>query len=104
MEEERTLEPLSKEEIMSNLKKLTGWEYRDNKILKQFQFKNFQDSLDFINKLVPFCNKIDHHPDIHIYYSKVTFELTRYSIGGKVTERDFTVAEKIEELYKTWPK
>ncbi len=101
MEEAKDLVPLSKSEILKNLKSLAGWEYRENKILKQFEFKDFQDALEFINRLAPFCNKIDHHPDVHIYFRKVTFELTRYSIGGKVTLRDFTVARGIERLYKS---
>lgn len=94
------LAPLSESEIKEKLKDFTGWEYRDNKILKQFEFESFSDALDFINRVAPFCNKIDHHPDIHIYYRKVTFELTRYSIGGKVTGRDFKVAAEIERLFK----
>ena len=98
------LNPLLGKVIEKKLKDFPGWEFRDNKLIKQFQFKDFSDVLDFLNKLIPYCNKLDHHPDVHIYFRKVTFELTRYSIGGKVTARDFDVARKIETLYKNWPK
>ena len=53
----------------------------------------------FINKLAFFSEKINHHPDIHIYYTKIKFDLQSLDIGGKVTERDFTVAKKIEQIY-----
>jgi 4a-hydroxytetrahydrobiopterin dehydratase len=99
-EEAKDLQPLSESEIASRLKDFPGWEYKENKLVKTLHFKDFSEGLDFLNKLIPFCNKIDHHPDVHIYFRKWIFELTRYSIGGKVTARDFTVAKKIEELCK----
>jgi pterin-4a-carbinolamine dehydratase len=43
---------------------------------------------------------VDHHPDICIAYGEVTFELTRYDLGGKVTDRDVEVAKKISSVYR----
>jgi len=102
MEEDKDLKPLSKDEIENKLKNFKGWEYRDNKITKSFKFRSFTDSVVFVNSLVVFCNSIDHHPDIHIFYTKITFDLTRFSVGSKVTQRDFTVAKKIEDLYELY--
>jgi len=90
---------LTKEEIIKNLEDLPEWTFNNNKISKEFKFKTFSNALDFINKLAPFCNKIDHHPDIHIFYTKILFELQRFSVGGKVTPRDFIVAKEIERLF-----
>jgi len=90
---------LDESEIQKRLKNFPGWGYKDNKIKKEFKFRNFMDSLVFVIRLAPFCEAIDHHPDVHIFYSKVLFELQRYDIGGKVTDRDFKVAEQIEKLY-----
>lgn len=86
-------------EINENLKDLPGWEYKDNKISKEFEFKDFMDSLVFVVRLAPFCEANDHHPDIHIFYSKILFELQRFDVGGKVTDKDFLVAHEIERLY-----
>jgi 4a-hydroxytetrahydrobiopterin dehydratase len=94
------LQPLSNQEISEKLKGLPGWKYVDNKISKEFEFPTFIDGLLFINKLAFFSEKIDHHPDIHIFYNKIRFELQRFDIGGKVTERDFTIAKKIEEMFR----
>ncbi len=91
---------MTEKDIKLRLKDFPGWKYKDKTLIKKFQFKDFSDGLDLLNKLIPFCNKIDHHPNVHIYFRSWIFELTRYSVGGKVTERDFTVAKKIEELYK----
>lgn len=91
--------PLSEDEIREKLKKLPGWEYDDDKIKKQFKFNDFMDSLGFVIKMAPFFEKMDHHPDTHIFYSKVLFELQRFDVGGKVTDKDIEVASEIERMY-----
>ncbi len=91
---------LSKKEIGQELSGLPGWAYKKNKISKKFEFKDFMDSLNFVNKLAPYCDGVDHHPDVHIFYNKVLFELQRFDVGGKVTNKDFMVARKIERLYQ----
>ena len=98
------IKPLSEEDIATKLEKLPGWIYADNKIGKQFEFKDFKAALVFVNELGAFSEKVDHHPDIHIYYNKVCFELQRFDIGGKVTDRDFTVAHEIERMYGVRPE
>ncbi len=96
---DQDLTPLTNSEIEEKLKDFPGWKFSDNKISKEFQFESFTAAIDFVKELAPFCNNIDHHPDIHIYYKKIVFELQRFSVGGKVTQRDFTVAREIERLY-----
>ncbi len=90
---------LTQEQIESELKTLPGWKYENDKIAKQFEFKDFMDSLHFINVLAPFFEQNDHHPDTHIFYSKVFFELQRFDVGGKVTDKDIVIAREIERLY-----
>ena len=90
---------LSGEQIKEGLKALPGWQFANDKISKQFEFKDFMDSLGFINQLAPSFEKMDHHPDTTIMYSKVKFELQRFDIGDKVTDRDLEVATEIEKEY-----
>ena len=90
---------LSQEEVDEQLKDIPGWAYANDKISKEFQFKDFLAALDFVNNLAPFCEANDHHPDIHIFYNKILFELQRFDIGGKVTDKDFLVAREIEKIY-----
>lgn len=90
---------LSNTEINEELKRLPGWDFFENKIKKEFQFADFMAALSFVNKLAPFFEENDHHPDIHIFYNKILFELQRYDVGGKVTDKDILTAHKIEELY-----
>lgn len=91
---------LSPIEIDRELVSLPGWQLEAGKrIKKTFQFDTFGDGIKFISEMVPFYNELDHHPDIKINYKKVTFELTRYDIGEKLTDLDFKVAREIEKNY-----
>jgi 4a-hydroxytetrahydrobiopterin dehydratase len=92
---------LSDEEVMEGLKNLPGWKFANNKISKEFEFKDFADSLNFVNKMAPTFNKIDHHPDTHIMYNKVLFELQRFDVGEKVTDLDLLIAQEIEKTYSS---
>ena len=69
------------------------------KMTKEYQFKDFSEAVSFVNKLAPYCNEINHHPDIHIYYNKIIFDLKTHDAGGKVTEKDYLLAKEIERLY-----
>lgn len=99
METAPDLQVLNQAQIEKKLKEVPGWTFANDKISKTFLFPSFEEAINLINELQPFSDRIDHHPDIHIYYKKIIFELQRFSVGGKVTERDFTVAKKIERLY-----
>ncbi len=92
-------QPLDETAINDMLTKLTvAWDLVDNKkIRRTFQFADFVQSMDFVNKVAGIANAENHHPDIHILYNKVTLELSTHSVGG-LSENDFILAAKIEQL------
>lgn len=99
-----TIKPYSEAEIRDELKKMPEWQYAHNKISETLSFKDFLDALGFINEAAKIFEAEKHHADMQIAYNNVTFELQRFDIGGKVTNLDFKVARKIDELFKSWPK
>jgi len=88
---------LSENEITEKLASLEGWGQEGNQIAKQFKFKNFIQSIGFVNKVAILAERVDHHPDILIEYSKVTITLSTHSEGG-LTEKDFNLASEIQEV------
>ncbi|MEQ9619367.1 MAG: 4a-hydroxytetrahydrobiopterin dehydratase [Deltaproteobacteria bacterium] len=88
---------LSEEKIREELEDLEGWEQKGNEIAKQFKFKNFVESVGFVNKTAILAEKADHHPDILIQYNKVNLTLSTHSEGG-LTEKDFNLAHEIEKV------
>ena len=80
--------------------RLTGWKLSKNRLLRTFEFRNFVHSLSFVNSLVAYFETVDHHPDVRVAYGEVTFELTTYDAGGRITDRDVGVAKKISSEYR----
>lgn len=91
---------LNLDQINSNLKNLNEWNYENDSITKQFRFKDFIEALSFVNTVGLEAEKMDHHPDILIFaWNKVKISISTHSASG-VTEKDFTLAQKIEERIK----
>jgi 4a-hydroxytetrahydrobiopterin dehydratase len=87
---------LSENEINEGLFGLEGWRQEENQIVKQFKFKNFVESMGFVTKVAILAERVDHHPDILIEYSKVTITLSTHSEGG-LTQKDFNLASEIQK-------
>ncbi len=91
---------LTDQQILNYLKSLKNWIYVNNSISKEFEFKDFIQAMSFVNSVALEAEKSDHHPDILIYgWNKVKINISTHSAGG-VTEKDFQLAEKIEERLK----
>ncbi|HLK86988.1 MAG TPA: 4a-hydroxytetrahydrobiopterin dehydratase [Candidatus Binataceae bacterium] len=90
---------LEKPEIERRLHQLPGWEYRDNAIAKLYRFGEFMDGIEFLNKVAALAEAADHHPDVRINYTRVTFSCATHDQGG-VTEKDFKLAAQIEDAFK----
>lgn len=88
---------LSRQEIESQVRQLSGWTLEDKKIRSICKFKDFIEAVDFVNKLVEPAEKLGHHPDIAISYNRVTIDLTTHDAGG-LTEKDFVLAQQISRL------
>lgn len=90
---------LTSEEIQTYLSELgSSWECLDSKkIQKKFSFSDFLAAMKFVHSVADIAEQEGHHPDIHIFYNKVTIELSTHSIGG-LSENDFIVAAKIDAI------
>ena len=69
----------------------------EKRIQYEFKFKNFKEAIKFVNKVADLAESEGHHPDIQIHWNKVLIELWTHAIGG-LSENDFIVASKIEQL------
>jgi 4a-hydroxytetrahydrobiopterin dehydratase len=88
---------LSTSEVDQALQKLPGWSRRGEAIERVFQFENFLEAMEFVNKIAVAAEASNHHPDILINYNKVTLGLVSHDSGG-VTQRDISMAGKINEV------
>ena len=88
---------LSDEEIDDRLSGLEGWERDGDGIRRTFELGDFKGSVDFVNRLTPEAEEMNHHPDLEISWSKVTVSVTTHSEGG-LTGNDFELAGRIDGL------
>ncbi|MGO9800127.1 MAG: 4a-hydroxytetrahydrobiopterin dehydratase [Candidatus Binatus sp.] len=86
---------LNPEQIAEKLNALPGWEYKNNAIGKTFKFKEYLHGIEFVQKVAEIAEAADHHPDITINYTRVTFACSTHDAGG-VTDKDFKLADNIE--------
>lgn len=88
---------LSAAELTEKLSEINSWERKDEKIYKRYNFKNFAESLDFVNKIAEIAEAQDHHPDITFGWGYAEIYLTTHDAGG-ITVNDIIVAKKIDAL------
>ena len=88
---------LENEEIESRLGQLAGWSHKGDAITKEFDNGDFKGSVDFVNRLTPEAEAMNHHPDLEISWATVKVTVTTHSEGG-LTAGDFELAGRIDAL------
>jgi 4a-hydroxytetrahydrobiopterin dehydratase len=92
---------LSNDEIESKIADLdNGWELKDGKIVKSFQFTSFMDAIEFVNEIARIAERLDHHPIITINWKTVKLSLKSFDVDA-ITKRDIGLAEEIEKVSKS---
>ncbi len=98
--------PLSSSKAKKYLDQVPGWQLAGdgNSISSQFMMKDFMSAVAFIDQIAQIAEAEDHHPDLHLTgYRKLRVELTTHSIGG-LSQNDFILAAKINQLPKELKK
>lgn len=88
---------LSEQQVAQQIETLPDWTLEGKELRRTFQFKNFVEAIDFVNRLVEPAETAGHHPDLAVSYNKVTVSLTTHDAGG-LTQKDFDLAKTISQL------
>ena len=88
-------ELLSDIAIQRELGGLAGWSRRGDALTRTYQFRNFAQSMEFVNRVAGLAESADHHPDIDIRYTKIRVALSTHDAGG-ITASDAKLASIIE--------
>lgn len=89
---------LTKFDIEQELKSLSGWKFENDKIRKEYEFKNFSEALGFIVRIGIEAEKQAHHPELFNVYNTVRIALSTHDAGDKVTQKDIDLAKAINNL------
>lgn len=90
----------TREEAQQQLETLQDWRLTEDgqRIRKDWTVKDFDAAIEFFNQVAKLAEDEGHHPDLHLQgYRNVAIELWTHAIGG-LSENDFIVAAKIDEL------
>lgn len=88
---------LSEAEIQAKLENLPGWSLQDGKLHRQFQFRSFVEAFGWMSSVALVAESMGHHPEWSNVYNRVRVDLTTHDAGG-ITELDFTLAQRMNEL------
>ena len=88
---------LTEGEIKEKLASAPGWNYKIDRIEKKYEFSDFKEAIEFVNKVGEMCAYVGHNPIIGINNNKVVLSLTTKDDGG-VTSSDIMIAERIDML------
>ncbi len=89
--------PLDPDSIQSLLQVFPGWGQQDGEIVKTFSFKNYYQTVAFVNAVAWLAHREDHHPEMTFGYKTCTVRYSTHSVGG-LSENDFICAAKVDAL------
>ena len=90
---------LSENELHQALRTLPGWAAQQDKLCKQFEFKDFVEAFGFMTSVALIAEAMIHHPEWSNVYNRVEFTLWTHTHSG-ITNLDADLAQKIEALAK----
>jgi 4a-hydroxytetrahydrobiopterin dehydratase len=90
--------PLKPPQVEQLLAQLHGWQFKDGVITKTYEFKNYYQTMAFVNAAGWISHREDHHPDMTVGYGKCKVDYSTHAIGG-LSENDFICAAKLDALF-----
>ena len=93
------VKPLTQEEAQDLLSQLEKWALNESatEMSRTFKFKNYYETMAFVNAVAWIAHHEDHHPDLEVGYSRCLVRYSTHAIGG-LSENDFICAAKIDAL------
>jgi 4a-hydroxytetrahydrobiopterin dehydratase len=80
-----------------------GWSGSTEEVRRSIEFADFPTAVEFVNRLAPICEELDHHPDLALRWRWVDVVLSTHSAGG-VTELDLVLAGHVDEVAAGLPQ
>ena len=92
------VEPLSQKEIEDRLADLPGWSLDGDRLTRSYRLGSHFAAAAMVVHIARVQEELDHHSDLTLGYHTVSLSVHTHSAGGAVTEKDFELARKVEDL------
>jgi 4a-hydroxytetrahydrobiopterin dehydratase len=90
--------PLTDAQVRPMLKGLQGWEREGKGIAKTYKFRNYYETMAFVNAAAWISHREDHHPDMLVKWGECRVSYWTHAIDG-LSENDFICAAKLDALF-----
>jgi 4a-hydroxytetrahydrobiopterin dehydratase len=90
---------LSEVAVAALLPHVAGWAVIDGKLQTSFTFRNYYETIAFVNALAWVSHQQDHHPELMVSYKMCVVSYNTHSAGGALSNNDFICAAKLSALY-----
>ncbi|MFE8948816.1 4a-hydroxytetrahydrobiopterin dehydratase [Streptomyces sp. NPDC003233] len=92
------VEPLSQKEIEDRLAELPGWSVDDGRLTRSYRLGSHVAAAALVMHIAAVQDELDHHSDLTLGYNTVSLSVNTHSAGGAVTEKDFDLARRVEDI------
>ena len=89
---------MSEADVDAQLSVLDDWVFDGDALMKTYRFKNYYETIAFVNALAYIVHREDHHPDLHVGYNRCVVRYNTHSVKG-ISENDFISAAKADAVY-----
>ncbi|MEU6572475.1 4a-hydroxytetrahydrobiopterin dehydratase [Streptomyces sp. NPDC046805] len=90
--------PLSQQEIEDRLAELPGWSLEGDRIARSYRLGSHSAATAMVVHIAQVQEELDHHSELTLGYNTVSLTMNTHSVGGAVTEKDFELARRVEDL------
>lgn len=100
---QHTLDALAAERLPEYFAATPGWALDGARIVKTFEFKNYYETLAFINAIAYVIHAEDHHPELVVTYNRCVIRFDTHTVNaskGGISENDFICAAKVDGIYQ----
>ncbi|MFD5794303.1 4a-hydroxytetrahydrobiopterin dehydratase [Streptomyces diastatochromogenes] len=92
------VEPLSQKEIEDRLAELPGWSVEGDRLTRTYRLGSHFAAAALVVHIARIQDELDHHSDLTLGYNTVSLSVNTHSAGGAVTEKDFALARRVEDI------
>ncbi|MEV8019958.1 4a-hydroxytetrahydrobiopterin dehydratase [Streptomyces sp. NPDC086554] len=92
------VEPLSQKEVEERLAELPGWSLDGDRITRSYRLGSHFAAAAMVVHVAQVQEELGHHSDLTLGYNSVALSVNTHSVGGAITDLDFELARRVEEL------
>jgi len=90
------------EEIKDSKENKSNWKEVGGKLTKKYKFSDYDETIDFVNKVANIAKKQDHHPDMKVGYDYVLLSMFDHE-QNKISDKCHKFANAVEKITSDKP-